>query len=272
MKRIGNGILTALVAVLAAAPAAAQPGGELPSELEGIGIFDRSGAELPLDLRFVRAEGDSVRLGDLFVPGRPVILDLVYYNCPMLCNLLLDGQVAALRELEWSAGERFRVVTVSIDPRDDAGQARIKKDHILGDYGRPGAAAGWDFLAGGEAAIAELADSVGFRYFFDPETGEFNHAAGIFIITPEGRVSRTLYGIDFDPQTLRLSLVEASAGGIGTAMDQVLLFCFSYDPEKGSYAWAALNIMKAGGAVTVIAVLSLILFLLRKERRREGRA
>jgi len=268
MRKLTTFTTAALLSALIAVGATAQVGEDLPDELEEIGIFDRSGSSLPLQLRFARAEGDTVALRDLFDGERPVILNLVYYNCPMLCNLLLDGQVAGLREMDWSAGDQFRIVTVSIDPGDDPAQALDKKRHILGDYGREGAEAGWDFLTGREEDILELADSAGFHFAFDPERREFNHAAGIFVVTPDGIVSRTLYGIEFDPQTLRLSLVEASEGGIGDAMDRVLLFCFAYDAEKGSYAWAAKNIMKAGGAVTIVSLLGLIFFLTRSRSRR----
>ncbi len=264
-------ISAGLLALLLTVPAGAQESEALPSDLEGIGIFDRAGAQLPLDLRFARAEGDTIRFGELFDGDRPVILNLVYYNCPMLCNLILDGQIAALRDMEWSAGDEFRIVTVSIDPRDRPENAIGRKRHLVNEYGREGASEGWDLLTGDESSVHEVADSAGFYYRFDAESGEFNHAAGIFIVTPDGRLSRTLYGIEFDPMTLRLSLVEASEGGIGGAMERVLLYCFSYDAEKGSYAWAAKRVMKAGAGITVLLVFGMILlFGLRDRSRRKG--
>ncbi|MBC8367668.1 SCO family protein [bacterium] len=264
-------LLAGLLALLFGIPVSAQRSEELPSDLENIGIFDRSGAQMPSDLRFARAEGDTIRFGDLFDGEKPVIMNLVYYNCPMLCNLILDGQIAALRQMEWSAGDEFRIVTVSIDPRDRPENAIGRKAHLLGEYDRDGAEAGWDFLTGAEVNVKEVADSAGFYYEFDAERGEFNHAAGIFILTPDGRVSRTLFGIEFDPLTLRLSLVEASEGDIGGTVERVLLYCFSYDAEKGSYAWAAKRIMRAGAGITVVLVFGMILlFGLRERSHRKG--
>jgi protein SCO1 len=264
-------LLAGLLALLSILPVSAQRSEELPSDLENIGIFDRAGAQMPLDLRFARAEGDTIRFGELFDGEKPVIMNLVYYNCPMLCNLILDGQIAALRQMEWSAGDEFRIVTVSIDPRDRPENAIGRKAHLVSEYGREGADAGWDLLTGAEVNVMEVADSAGFYYEFDAERGEFNHAAGIFILTPDGRVSRTLFGIEFDPLTLRLSLVEASEGGIGGTVERVLLYCFSYDAEKGSYAWAAKRIMKAGAGITVVLVFGMILlFGLRDRSHRKG--
>ncbi len=240
----------------------------LPDELEGLGIFPKPGETLPLDLNYVDSLGDTVRLGDLFKNERPVLLQLVYYNCPMLCNLFLDGVVAGLRDLEWTAGQEFEIVTLSIDPRESVETAVRKKGHQIENYGRPSAATGWHFLLGEDEEILALADAVGFKYEFNQETGEFMHAAGMFVITPEGVISQTLFGLEYDEQTLRLSLVEASAGKIGSLLDHVLLFCFNYDAESGHYSPVAWIIMRLGvGAAAFALAVTLITLWLRGRRR-----
>ena len=241
----------------------------LPEELTGLGIFPRNGEALPLDLTFTASDGQRVRLGDFFTGEKPVILTLVYYNCPMLCNILLDSFVKGLQGLDWTAGQEFEIVTVSIDPRENSEQARFKKAHQIENYGRPSAAEGWHFLTGEEKQIRALADAVGFKYAWNDETQQFMHAAGIFIVSPEGVVSQTLLGLVFEPRTLRLALVEASQGEIGGILDQALLFCFHYDAESGRYAPAAMKLMRLGAALAGIGFLAwLITFWIRDKRRR----
>jgi len=237
-------------------------------ELEGLGIFHQGGAQVPLDLSFTDEQGQTVTLADYFDGEKPVILTLVYYNCPMLCNILLDRFVVGLKELDWTAGQEFRIVTVSIDPRDHSADSAKKKAHQIENYGRPSATSGWHFLTGEDADIHALADVVGFRYAFDEERGEFRHAAGIFVLTPGGEVSQTLLGLDFPAKDLRLALVEASAGKIGSALDRALLFCFHYDATEGRYALAAMNLMRLGGGVTVLALGLWLLTVWRRDRRR----
>jgi protein SCO1/2 len=240
-----------------------------PVELDGLGIFHQGGAELPPDLPFTDSTGKPVLLGDYFQGERPVILSLVYYDCPMLCNIMLDQFVTGLEELDWTAGQEFDIVTVSIDPADNTAAAARKKAHQIENYGRPSAAAGWHFLIGEQAAIDSLAATVGFRYEFDPERGEFNHAAGLFVLTPAGLVSQTLLGLDYPAKTLRLSLVEASEGRIGNALDHALLFCFYYDSASGRYAPAAMNLMRLGGGLTLLVVILWLGKAWRRERRRQ---
>jgi protein SCO1/2 len=212
---------TALAAWAAAAgPAHAQLLEDAPAALEGVGITEKLDAVLPLELTFRDEAGATVTLGRYFGQGRPVALCFVYFDCPMLCNVFLDGLTATLRELDWTPGEQFEIVTVSMDPRDTPEGAVKKRAHYLESLGKPRAQAGWHFLTGDETAIRRLADAVGFRYRFDEDTGEFQHSAGVFLSTPDGRISRVLYGVMFEPQTLRLSLVEASDGRIGSPMDQ----------------------------------------------------
>jgi len=256
------------VSAAASRGAAAQPADQEPAALKGLGIFHQAGVQVPLDLAFSDEQGRAVRLGDYFTGAEPVILTLVYYNCPMLCNVLLDRFVAGLKELDWTAGQEFRIVTVSIDPKDDSAGAFRKRAHQIENYGRPSATAGWHFLTGEEAAIAPLADAVGFKYALDPETGEYRHAAGIFVLTPAGKVSQTLLGLDFPGKDLRLALVEASAGKIGSALDRVLLFCFHYDAAEGRYAPAAMNLMRLGGGICALTLALWLITVWRRDRHR----
>lgn len=255
---------------LACAPVAvrAQLLEDAPEEVQGVGITDRSGARLPMDLRFTDEQGNEVALGSFFRPGHPVALNLIYFNCPMLCNVFLDGFAAGLSDLDWTPGQEFDVVTVSIDPRDDAAGATRKKAHYLEQYGRPEAAAGWHFLTAKPAAVKELADSLGFAYRFLEDKGEFAHSAGLFVATPDGRLSRTITGVVFEPQTLRLALVEASDGKIGTPMDQFLLFCFAYDHTAGRYGPTAMRLVRLFGLMTLVALGVVLAALWRRDAAR----
>ncbi|MDP6418337.1 MAG: SCO family protein [Candidatus Krumholzibacteria bacterium] len=235
-----------------------------PAELEGIGIDDRAGAQLPLDLVFRDSRGEMRELGEFFDGEHPVLLSLVYYNCPMLCNLVLDSMIAGLRDLEWSAGEEFSILTVSIDPRDSVEDSAQKRSHLLASYGREGSEDAWKLLTASSEVTRALADSLGFRYRFDEETGEYLHAAGIFALSPDGKLSRCLYGVDYPERDLRLSLLEAGEGRIGKARDHFLLYCFAYDPEQGAYSLQAMNIMRAGGSLTLLLLGA---FLLKRKRR-----
>jgi protein SCO1/2 len=263
----------AFAAIVALArPAAAQILEDAPKELEGVGIVERLGAQVPLDLAFRDESGADLTLARFFEPGRPVLLNIVYFDCPMLCNVFLDGFVSGLRELDWTPGREFEIVTVSMDPRDDAAGATRKRAHYVERLGRPEAAAGWHFLTGDEAGIARLAEAVGFRYRFMPDRGEFAHSAGLFVATPDGRLSRVITGVVFEPQTLRLALVEASHGKIGSPVDHFLLFCFAYDHTAGRYGPTAFKIMRLGGALTVLAMAFFLLMNWRLDARRRRSA
>ena len=243
----------------------------LPKELTGVGIDEKRDAKIPLDLPFVDEQGSPVNLRDFFHEGKPVVLTLNYYRCPMLCTLVLNGYVKALKEVGWIPGQEFESVTVTIDPRETPDLARAKKDTYVDDLGRSEAAAGWHFLTGSEASIKTLAETVGFRYRYLEDSGEYAHAAAIIVLTPDGRISRYLYGVEFPAKTLRLALVEASQGKIGTALDQLILYCYHYDPSTGSYAPAAMKIMRAGSLLTgVLLALLLSTFWLREWRRRRA--
>ena len=240
---------------------------KVPPALQGIGIDQRLGAKVPLDLEFRDETGRAVRLQDYFA-DKPVILTLNYYQCPMLCTLVLNGLVSSLRTLNFSAGNEFTIVTVSINPRETPALAASKKASYLHDYGRPGAGAGWHFLTGDEAPIARLAEAAGFHYRYDPVSHQYAHAAGIMILTRDGRLARYFYGVEFAPRDLRLGLIEASEGKIGTLADQLLLFCFHYDPATGKYGTVALDFMRAAGVLTIVGLGLLIFMMLRRDARR----
>lgn len=240
----------------------------LPKELEGLTVEEHLDARLPLDAPFIDDTGKPITLGDLFDGKRPVILSLNYSNCPMLCRVQLNGLVEALSEWQWTAGDEYRVASVSIDPRETPAKAKETKEKYLQIYNRPGSSDGWSFLVGDEEMIDRLASTVGFGYRYEPDRDEYIHAAVIMVCTPDGRISRYLYGVTYDPQTLRLSLVEAAEGKIGSTLDQVLLFCFHYDATKGRYGPTARNLMKAGGALTMLILgAALIPYWWRRGRR-----
>lgn len=266
--------LAVLGALLAAGggPALAQASPDLPADLAEVGLADKRDAQVPLDLQFVDEQDRLVTLGDYFGDGKPVLLTLVYYRCPMLCTLVLDGMVDALKPLDWVPGDQFEIVTVTIDPNENSELARNKKKSYLASYGKPEAAEGWHFLSGHPESIAALADAVGFRYQKVADTNEFAHPAALFILTPEGRLSRYLTGVQHDPKTLRLSLVEASEGKIGNPIDKFLLYCYRYDAEEGRYAPVAMRIMRLGGALMVVIFgAALLAFWLREIRIKRKR-
>jgi protein SCO1/2 len=254
-----------LIASLAGAEA------RLPKPLDQVGFDQRLGQPVPAELRFRDETGRQVRLAD-YLGRKPVVLVLAYYECPMLCTMVLNGLVGSLRALEFSAGREFDIVTVSFDPREPPALAAAKKSGYLSRYGRAGAAAGWHFLTGAEPEIQSLTRAVGFRYVYDPESDQFAHASGIVILTPDGRIARYLYGVEFAPRDLRLGLVEASANRIGSVVDQVLLFCFHYDPKTGRYSAAALGSVRIGAALTVAALGLFVASMVRRERRATGAA
>lgn len=240
----------------------------LPTELDGLTVTEHLDAQLPLDTPFINDAGQPITLGELFDGQRPVILSLNYSNCPMLCRVQLNGLVETLSEWPWTAGKEYVVASVSIDPRETPTRAKETKQKYLQVYGRPGAGDGWHFLVGNQESIDRLASTVGFGYRYLPERDEYVHAAVIMVCTPEGRVSRYLYGVTYDSQTLRLSLVEAGEGKIGSTLDQVLLFCFHYDAAKGRYGPTARNLMKVGGALTMLILgVALVPYWRRKGRR-----
>ncbi|HXI03464.1 MAG TPA: SCO family protein [Candidatus Saccharimonadales bacterium] len=245
------------------APAHADP--KLPGPLGDVGIDQNLGGQIPLDLEFTDELGRKVRLGDYF-DKKPVILTLVYYECPMLCTLVLNGLVSSLGVLSLEPGKDYELVTVSFDPGESPELASAKKKTYVDRLGRDGAIQHWHFLTGKQEAIKKLTAAVGFRYTYDPKTDLFAHASAIMIATPKGQLSSYMYGVEFAPRDLRLNLVKASQGGIGTLADAVLLFCYHYDPVTGKYSAAAFNVIRLGGIITVLAIGGFIFLALRRER------
>jgi protein SCO1/2 len=226
---------------------------DIPAPLQDIRIDQRLNEQIPLDLKFRDETGRDVKLGDFF-GRRPVILVLAYYQCPRLCTLVLNGLVQGMLEMPLTAGKDFEVVTVSFDPRETPELAASKKESYLQRYGRPGAEGGWHFLTGEESEIRMLTDAVGFHYRFDPAKNQFMHASGIMILTPEGRLSRYFYDVKYSGRDLRLGLVEASQNQIGTAVEQILLYCFHYDPTLGKYSASVMNFVRVGGILTLLSI------------------
>lgn len=243
------------------------PKNTLPGPLRQVGIDQRLNEQVPLGLVFRDEEGREVELGKYF-GAKPVILSLVYYDCPMLCTQILTGLVGSLKALKFSVGDEFTVVTVSFDARETPELARAKKEGYLTRYGREGAAQGWHFLTGDQASIDALTQAVGFRYAWDEQTKQFAHASGIMVLTPEGKLSRYFYGVEYSPKDLRLGLVEASANKIGSPVDQLLLFCYHYDPATGKYGFVIMNAIRVLGVATFLGLALLIIILKRRERGR----
>ena len=244
---------------------AARAAEQRPEMLRGVGIDQKLGQQLPLDALFADEAGKPVRLGQYF-GKRPVLLVLAYYNCPMLCTQVFNGLTSALRVLPFDAGKDFEVVAVSFDPRDRPPDAAAKKKAYVDEYKRPGAEAGWHFLTGGAGSIERVTSAAGFRYKFDESTGQFAHAAAIYVATPEGKLSRYFYGIEYGPRDLRLAMVEASQGRIGSIVDQILLFCFHYDPKLGRYSAAILKIVRFGGVAAVVILSTFLAIMWRRDR------
>lgn len=260
-----RGIVAALLLMMVApAVAATEPADGRPPALREVGIDQRLGEMVPLDAPFTDDEGRAVRLGDYF-GTKPVVLVMTYFECPMLCTLVLNGLTKTLKTMSFEPGKEFDVVAVSFDPRDTPETAAKKKAAYVGDYGRTATAAGWHFLTGEQASIERVAKAVGFRYRWVPEEKQFAHAAAIMVATPDGRLSHYFYGVEYAGRDLRLGLVEAADHTIGSAVDALLLFCYQYDPATGKYGAIALNLVRAGGVATVLAIGLFMTVMFRRE-------
>jgi protein SCO1/2 len=235
-----------------------------PEVMKQIGIDQKLDAQVPLDLAFRNEQGAVVPLRQYF-GKRPVVLAMVYYECPMLCTFVLNGVLNSAKALSFEIGKDYEVVTVSIDPTEKPLLAESKHTMYAGLYGRPGAVAGWHFLTGEEPAIRQLANAVGFHYIYDKASQQYGHASGIMVLTPQGRVSRYFYGISYPPRDLRFALVEASGGKIGTPVDQILLTCFHYDPMTGKYGLVISRVVRLAGIATVLAIGGMVFVLRRRE-------
>jgi protein SCO1/2 len=258
--------LSLLLLSLPAAPTLAQDAPP-PPYLKDVRIEQKLADQTPLDLVFKDENGVSVRFGDL-VRDKPVILTLVYYECPMLCTMVLNDLGGALKMVPFDVGREFDIVTVSFDPRETPALARPKKDSYVRQYGRAGAERGWHFLTGDQAAITALTDAVGFHYVWDEATKQFAHASGFVILAPGGKITRYFYGHNYTPSDLRLSLVEASEGKIGSPADVVMLYCFQYDPARGKYSLAIMNILRAAALLTLGILGGFMIRSLIQERRK----
>jgi protein SCO1/2 len=241
-----------------------------PSILDQVGIDQKLGAQVPLDLKFRDEFGKEVALGSFFQSKRPVLLALVYYDCPMLCNQVLNGMASALSVLKFNAGNEFDILAVSFDPRDTPKSAAAKKEVYLKRYRRIGADQGSHFLTGQPAAIAALTKTVGFRYAWDDHTKQFAHSSALILLTPQGKVAQYYYGIEYSPKDMRLGMIEASNEKIGTLADQIILYCFHYDPTTGKYGAVIMAFIRLGGILTVLAVGMFVVISLRRENRDGG--
>jgi protein SCO1/2 len=260
-------LAAAVIAAGVASPAAGQlgprnnrvgpgtPSNERVNLLKDVRFDQQLDAPLPLDILFRDETGKTVKLGDYF-GKRPVILALVYYECPMLCSQVLTGLTSALDILKFNAGQEFDVVAVSFNPREGPGLAEAKKATYMERYKRPGTEGGWHFLTGPPESIAALTKATGFKYVWDEQTHQYAHAAGVMIATPDGRLSKYFFGIEYSPRDLRLGLVQASERKIGSPVDQLLLYCYHYDPTTGKYGLVAMNLVRLGGALTVLALVT----------------
>ncbi len=243
----------------------------LPGALKGVGIDQRLDAQIPLDLNFTDETGRSLPLSTYFSSGKPVVFALVYYRCPMLCSEILNGLAGALKAVKLNPGRDFEVVAVSFDPKDTPEIAAAKKQSYLRRYNRPNTANGWHFLTGDPANIKALTDAIGFHYTYDPATDQFAHASAVMVATPQGHLSKYFYGVEYSARDLRLGLVDASAGKIGTPVDQILLFCFHYDPATGKYGAFTINLLRITGAAFGIAFGAFLFVAFRRDARRDAR-
>ncbi|HYG62271.1 MAG TPA: SCO family protein [Thermoanaerobaculia bacterium] len=279
MKRIITGLTLSTLLLAPAAwalpPIPTDPGGprvpasEMPGPLKQVGFDQLLGGQVPLDAAVRDDTGRTARLGS-FLGERPAVLALAYYECPMLCTLVLQGLTGSLKTLSFDVGREFDVIVVSIDPGETPQMAAEKKQEIVNRYGRHGSAAGWHFLTADQQSITRIARSVGFRYYYDDQRDEYAHAAGVVVLTPQGRISRYLYGIEYAPRDMRLALIEAADAKIGSFVDQVLLYCYHYDPTIGRYSPVIMNILRLSAASAVAGLVLLIVLMRRRERRVAG--
>lgn len=245
-------------------PSQSEPNG-LPKVLNEAGIEQKLDAQIPLETEFKDENGNTVKLGDYFKSGRPVILALVYYECPMLCNEVLNGLTGALKGISFDAGKEFDVVAISFDARENEkpNLAKNKKENYVNRYERPQTANGWHFLTGTQSSIDAVTQTVGFNYKYDEVTDQFAHAGGFLIATPEGRVSKYYYGIEYAPKDIKFGIQESAQNKIGDPVDKLLLYCYHYDPSKGKYGLAILNVIRIGGVITLLG-LGAMFFVFRR--------
>jgi protein SCO1/2 len=255
-------------------PQPGTPAAELPLQLQEVTFQQRLDERLPLDAAFRTETGRQVTLGDYFTGSKPVVLAFVYYQCPMLCTQVMNGISSALKAVPFTPGEDFDVVLISFDPRDTPQIAAEKERTHLDYWGAHATAAGWHFLTGDEASIRRVTAAAGFSYRWDEPSGQFAHVSGVLVVTPDGRLSRYFYGVEYSPKELRMALVESGEGRIGSAIDELLLYCYHYDPAAGRYGVIVMNLVRLGGIATVVLLAGFILLTRRRDARAplEGRA
>jgi len=236
-----------------------------PPGLEHVGIDQRLNEQVPLDLEFQDEQGKTVKLGDYFKEGRPVVLNLVYYQCPMLCGEVLQGISASAKVLKFTPGKEYEIVTVSIDPRENSQMAAAKKANFMKRLGRPEAEAGWHFLVGKQPQIDNLANAIGWHYQYDPKSDQFAHAAGVVLVTPTGRIAQYYYGVEYSARDMRLGIIEASQNKIGSLADEITLYCYHYDPRTGKYGPVITNIVRLGGVLTIVVLGGFLALMFRRE-------
>lgn len=245
------------------------PASNTPPLLQDVGIDQNLNAQVPMGLTFRDETGQTVTLGQYF-RGKPVVLALVYYECPGLCDLILNGLSHAMQQISLNVGSDYQVVTVSFNPKETWQLAVAKKGNYLEKYNRPGAKEGWHFLTGDEPSIKTLASTIGFHYKYDQQSQQYVHASAIYVLTPEGKISKYFYGIDYNPRDFRLGLVDASSNKIGTVADRVLLFCCQYDPTTGKYGLAISRVIRVLGTATALCLFGFVFVMLRRDRRSHG--
>ena len=241
---------------------------EAPRRLKGVDVVEHLGSQVPIELAFTDQDGKRVTLGELVQGNLPVILTFNYSSCPMLCSLQLTGFVEGLKKLDFAAGKQFRIVTVLLDPNETDDSARRFRSRYLAQYNRPGSEAGWTFVHGSDETIHALAKAVGFSYNYNEARGEYIHPAAITLLSPNGKVARYLYGLEYPEKNLRLGLVEASEGRVGSSLDRLILYCFHYDSTEGRYAPIANRIMQLGGAVSLVVLAGFLTILIRRDKKR----
>lgn len=234
----------------------------LPKELQEVGIEQKLNSQLPLDLPFKDENGKDVKLGDYF-GNKPIIVAPVYYECPMLCNEVLNGLSSSLKGMTFVPGKEFEIVAISFDPRDTPEIARSKKETYVAKYGRPETASAWHFLTGTPESIKAFTESIGFKYYWDEKSKQFAHAGGVMVATPEGKLARYYYGIEYAPKEIKFGLIEAADRKIGNPVDQLLLYCYHYDPSTGKYGFAIINVVRIGGVLTLLGLAVMMIGMWR---------
>ncbi|HTH51240.1 MAG TPA: SCO family protein [Pyrinomonadaceae bacterium] len=252
-------------------PAESEATNGMPAALKTVGIEQKLGNQLPLDTVLKDEDGRDVKLGDYFKSGRPVVLAFVYYECPMLCTQVLNGLTGSLKGVNLNAGKDFDVVAISFDARDNdkPDLAKNKKINYLERYGRPGTDAGWHFLTGSDESIKAVTDAAGFKYEWDNKTQQFAHAAAVMVTTPDGKMSRYFYGIDYSPKDLKFGIMDSAQDHVGTPAEQLLLYCYHYDPASGKYGFAVLRAMRVGGIVTLLGMGAMAFVFWRRNKKRD---